>query len=171
MKTMLLPLLALLLLPSGASGQGQVLRLMQEQADAIAQVKILDPEHGISPNGIRSWDTLVALCVVVEPIKGSLKKGEQISFSYYRSLKSKDNRRPELVEQGKDLLVFMTSTQMAKHTDASGQVTEVLVGELIDAWVGAIHYQSALVDLLKVMTGKQERIQQSAPADVDKPHR
>ena len=171
LKTMLLPLLALLLLPSGALGQSQILRLMQKQADVIARVKILDSEHGVSINSIGSWDTVVALCVVVEPIKGSLKKGEQFRFSYYRSLKSEGKRKPGLVEKGKDLIVFMTSTQMAKQTDTSGQVTEVLFGELIDKWVGVIHYQPALVDLLQRMTGKQERVQQNAPADADKPRR
>lgn len=161
MKTMLLPLLALLLLPSGASG-GNFLSLMEKGADVIAHVKILNPDHGRSANGIRSWETIIALGVVVEPIKGSLKKGEQIRFSYYRSLNSKNNREPVLVENGKDILVFMTSTQMAKRTDTSGQVTEVLYGSLIDEWVGVIPYQSAVVDLLK---------RQNAPAVVDKPRR
>ena len=171
MKRMLLPLFALLLLPSGASAQSKILGLMHKQAHVIVHVRALNPEHGISINSIGSWDTPVALCVVVESINGNLKKGEQIQFPYYRSLRSEDNRKPELVDRGKDLIVFMTSTQMAKSTDTSGQVTEVLRGELIDRWVGVIRYESALVDLLKSMTGKQERVQQNAPADADKPRR
>ena len=168
MKRMPLPLFAILLLPSAASGQGQLLRLMHKQAGVIAHVRILNPEEGVEINSNGSCDTLIALGVVEESIKGSLTKGEQIRFSYYRSRKSKDNRKPELVETTEDLLVFMTSTQMAKQTDASGQVTEVLVGRLIDKWVGVIHYRSALADLLKRMTGKKKRVEQSAPFDGEK---
>lgn len=134
----------LCLLTSAALAQDHVLAQMKKDAEIVAHVKVLEVQGGyVLEVGVVEW---VALCEVVDPIKGPIEKGEKIRFRFNR-FEFLDNAEPMLVEKGKEYVIFLKGEAGGVRFASDDKL--YIAYELLDRWVGALPYHFHLVHRLK----------------------
>jgi hypothetical protein len=128
---------------SNASAQDAVLAQMKKDAEIVAHVKVLDVEGGrIHEIGVEEW---AALCEVVEPIKGPIKKGDKIRFRFNR-FDALDHAEPMLVEKGEEYVVFLKGEAGGIRFASDDKLYAAYT--LLDRWVGVLPYRFHLVHRL-----------------------
>lgn len=143
MRYLVLVIASAWLLLSNASAQDAVLAEMKKDAEIVAHVKVLDVEGGkVDEIGVEEW---AALCEVIDPIKGPIKKGDKIRFRFNR-FDFSDHAEPMLVEKGKQYVVFLKG-EAGGIRFASDDKLHV-AHTLLDRWVGVLPYRFHLVHRL-----------------------
>ena len=129
-----------------AFAQDAILGTMCEQAEIVCHVKILELQGGrIEEAGVEEW---AALCQVVEPIKGTVKKDQNIRFRFNR-MNLKDNREPLVAEKDKQYVIFLSGTLGGVRFPADEQIGVAYT--VLDRWVGVMPHNPLLVDRLKLL--------------------
>jgi len=126
-----------------ASAQDAILAQMKKDAEIVAHVKVLDVQGGeMDEMGVEEW---AALCEVVDPIKGPIKKGDKIRFRFNR-FTFLDHAEPMLVEKGKEYVVFLKGEEGGIRFRSDDKL--YVAYTLLDRWVGALPYHFHLVHRL-----------------------
>ena len=144
MKPLALTLVTAFLVVGVASAQDDVLAQMKKDAEIVAHVKVLEIQGGdVFEAGVVEW---FALCEVVDPIKGPIKKGDQIRF-HFNQFGYHDELEPKPVEEGKEYVIFLKGEwgATAFPSDKEPHVAYAL----LDRWVGVLPYSYYLVHRLK----------------------
>ncbi len=146
MKTIKILSLALFLctiILNSAMAQDTILSLMKYKSDIVAYVEILEIQGGeIEEEGVEEWS---ALCKIIQPIKGLIKKDEEIRFRF-NIFDFQNKREPTLVEKGKQYVMFLKG-QSGGVRFPSDKKIEVAYN-LLDRWVGVLPYHYHLVHRL-----------------------
>jgi hypothetical protein len=146
MRALALPLalVTALLVAGVVFAQDDVLAQMKKDAEIVAHVKVLEIQGGdVFEAGVVEW---FALCEVVDPIKGPIKKGDQIRF-HFNQFGYHDEMEPKPVEKGKEYVIFLKGEAGGIRFTSDDKL--YVVYELLDHWVGALPYHFHLAHRLK----------------------
>ena len=142
-KTSIVALFLLLSSFKFASAQDNMLTLLKNKSDIVAHVKILELQGGeIEEVGVEEWS---ALCKIIQPIKGLVKKDGKIRFRFNKFV-FQGKEEPFIVEKSKEYVIFLKGTT-GKVRFPSDKKIEIAY-DLLDRWVGALPYHYHLVERL-----------------------
>ena len=141
MKTLVSVIITVFAVNSRAKAQDAILDIMTDKAEVIAHVKILDHKQifytadgtGIEPYRI--------LCRVIEPIKGSVTRHQEIQVVYHRYEDAPPAlSEPPLVERDKNYVLFLKGQWGDSPLAKNGEIEY----KLLDRWVGVLPYHHHL---------------------------
>ncbi len=124
--------------------QDEILTLLKKKADIVIHVVVLDVQGGEeNEQGVEEW---VALCKVINPIKGLTNKDQKIRFRFNR-FNFLGNTEPMIVQKKKDYIVFLKGTYGKVRFPSDEKLEEAY--RLVDRWTGALPYHFHLMNRLK----------------------
>ena len=142
-KISILVLLVLLSVSTYVSAQDTILKLMRNKSDIVAHVEILEIQGGeIEELGVEEW---AALCKIIQPIKGSIKKDEKIRFRFTRFV-FQGEEEPFVVEKGKEYVIFLKGSSGKVRFPSDKNIETAY--DLLDRWVGVLSYHYHLIERL-----------------------
>jgi hypothetical protein len=142
-KILILALLVLLSTYKYASAQDTILTFMLNKSDIVAHVEILEIQGGkMEELGVEEW---AALCKIIQPIKGLIKRDEKIRFRFSRFV-FQGKEEPFVVEKGKEYVIFLKGSSGKVRFPSDKNIETAY--DLLDHWVGVLSYHYHLVERL-----------------------
>jgi hypothetical protein len=131
-------------LASSCLAQDTVLKVLLEQSEVIAHVKVLTVEGGqFDEQGV---EECTAECEIVDPIKGTLEKEGKLRFHFNRYVFHKVEE-PVIVEKGRQYLLFLLGPPKDQKM--------IPPFRLVDRWIGALPYNFHLRNHVKELADKK----------------
>ena len=123
--------------------QDAMLSLMKNKSEFVLHVQILDIQSGGSDEiGVENW---WAKYKIIQPIKGSMKKGCKGIF-YFNRFTFKDEKELIPIEVGKEYIIFLKGkTGKFRFSNDEGLT---MIHTLVDRWLGILPYNDYLFERL-----------------------